>query len=214
VQYSYLQLQAKCPEFLEDTDDLMEIVLAMGFLLMFSVALPAMVGLAFIANFVEDKMIAHRMMYVNKRPRRLVQVGIGVWSTIIRVLSLVGVITNAAIACFVFEDVDLFDSGAVVSPYVGDSIEHRAQMKGTFLATRLLDFVILQNLVIIIRVIIELFINPVPAPIIRAREINIMALDELSGDYGGQLGFRPKKIQDIGIILENESDSESGGESY
>lgn len=177
-QYTYCQLQAKCPDFTEDTDDLTELVLAMGFLMMFSVALPAMVCLAFFANFVETKLIANRMLYVNKRPKRVVQLGIGVWATIIRILSLIGVITNSAIACFVFSDT---------------AIDELPMNK------RLMTFVLLQNLVIVMRVIIELFVNPVSAPITRAREVNQMVLDHLSGDVGGEVPRKPKKIPYIEV---------------
>merc|ERR1719389_613333 len=86
-QYTYLQLQAKCPDFTEDTDDLMEIVLSLGFLVMFSVALPAMVCIAFFANFIQVKLLAFRNVYVTRRPMQVVQLGIGVWSNIIRILA-------------------------------------------------------------------------------------------------------------------------------
>jgi len=190
-EYTYCQLQAKCPDFTEDTDDLMEIVLAMGFLLMFSVALPAMVGLAFFANFIEDKLIANRMVYVNKRPKRVVQLGVGVWAMIIRILALIGVITNAAIACFVYNDTEL---------------DNHPEPQ------RLLEFIILQNLFIVLRVILELFINPVPAAITRCREINAIVLDLLSGDIENNIPPKPKAIPTIEIILDGEND-ESGSDS-
>eukprot|EP00929_Paragymnodinium_shiwhaense_P076601 TRINITY_DN393_c0_g1_i1.p1 TRINITY_DN393_c0_g1~~TRINITY_DN393_c0_g1_i1.p1 ORF type:complete len:760 (+),score=181.13 TRINITY_DN393_c0_g1_i1:92-2281(+) len=161
LQYTYLQLQAKCPVYEEDTDDLMEIVLALGFLIMFSVALPSMVCIAFVANFLELKLLAFRMLYVNKRARRRVQFGIGVWTVIIRILSVIGVLTNGAIACFVYNDTP---------------IQTLPMWK------RMLTFIVLQNIIIVVRVIIEVAISPVTPAIVRAREINDIVLDELTGD--------------------------------
>lgn len=160
-KYTYCELQAKCPPFTEDTDDIMEVVLAMGFLLMFSVALPSMVCLSFVAAYVQRKLIANRMVYVNQRAMRVYQLGIGVWTTIIRVLSLIGVITNLAIACFIYDDTPISEIP---------------------LQRRMVLFIFLQNFVIVVRVIIELFINPVPAAITRAREINEIVIEDLAGD--------------------------------
>jgi len=163
--------------------------------LMFSVVLPAMVGVAIVASFVEGKLIANRMVYVNKRPKRVVQLGIGVWAMIIRILAVIGVITNSAIACFVYNDTALD--------------EHPP-------AQRLLEFIILQNLFIALRILFELFINPVPKAITRCREINAIVLDELSGNVEGRIPPKPKAIPTIEIILDGEDDeshSDSSGSS-
>jgi len=154
----------------------MEIVLSLGFLVMFSVALPAMVCIAFIANFIQVKLLAFRAVYVTRRPVQVVQLGIGVWSVIIRILTVIGVITNSAVAAFVFDD---------------------TWLEEWHLVKRLVIFIFMQNLIIAARVVIELFITPVPPSVVRAREINAVVMDELMGDVVVPYPNKPKKMPSL-----------------
>jgi len=105
TDYSYLQQQAKCPPYLSDTQDFMDLVLALGFVMMFSVALPVMATLSLLSNMVELKFLAYRMMNVQQRSEPRGQEGIGAWSGIIKFVSYVAVIANAGMACFVMHPI-------------------------------------------------------------------------------------------------------------
>lgn len=105
VKYTYLQQQAKCPEYLEDTQDFMDLVLALGFVMMFSVALPVMAFLSLVSNLIELKFLAYRMMNVQQRAEPRGQEGIGAWAGIIRFVSYVAVIANSGMACFVMHPI-------------------------------------------------------------------------------------------------------------
>jgi hypothetical protein len=105
AQYTYLQQQAKCPPYLSDTGDFMDLVLALGFVMMFSVALPVMAFLSLLSNLVELKFLAYRMMNVQQRSEPRGQEGIGAWAGIIKFVSYVAVIANAGMACFVMHPI-------------------------------------------------------------------------------------------------------------
>merc|ERR1711933_119656 len=92
--YSYLELQSKCPQYLDDTDDFMELIFSLAFVMMFSASLPVMAGLAFLCNLLEMKLLAWRMVYVNQRPVPRGQHGIGIWSDIIRIICILSVFCN------------------------------------------------------------------------------------------------------------------------
>merc|ERR1719198_464628 len=80
--YSYLEAQAKCPPYAGDTDDFMELVLSLGFVMMFSVIMPLMALLALLSNLLEMRLLAYRMTNVNQRPAPRGQEGIGAWQSI------------------------------------------------------------------------------------------------------------------------------------
>jgi len=103
--YTYLQQQAKCPPYVGDTQDFMELVLALGFVMMFSVALPVMATLSLVTNLMEMKFLAYRMMNVQQRAEPRGQEGIGAWAGIIKTVSYVAVIANAGMAVFVMHPI-------------------------------------------------------------------------------------------------------------
>eukprot|EP00928_Gymnodinium_smaydae_P080099 TRINITY_DN63883_c0_g1_i1.p1 TRINITY_DN63883_c0_g1~~TRINITY_DN63883_c0_g1_i1.p1 ORF type:complete len:763 (-),score=163.82 TRINITY_DN63883_c0_g1_i1:131-2419(-) len=100
AKYSFLQVEAKSPAHPGDTDDYMELVLSLGFIMMFSVVMPMMAPLALVCNVIEIRLIAYRTSYVNKRPYPRGQEGIGSWSTIIECICSVAVMVNVALAVF------------------------------------------------------------------------------------------------------------------
>jgi len=98
--YTYIQAQGKCPEYPGDTDDFMELILSLGFLMMFSVVLPVMAFLSLLSNLVELRLLGFRMINVSRRAPPTGQEGIGAWASIIKVVSIVGVMVNAGMAVF------------------------------------------------------------------------------------------------------------------
>eukprot|EP00448_Togula_jolla_P001809 CAMPEP_0170607740 /NCGR_PEP_ID=MMETSP0224-20130122/21213_1 /TAXON_ID=285029 /ORGANISM="Togula jolla, Strain CCCM 725" /LENGTH=741 /DNA_ID=CAMNT_0010932921 /DNA_START=60 /DNA_END=2285 /DNA_ORIENTATION=- len=176
VAYTYLQLQAKCPPYLEDTDDLMELVLSLGFVMMFAVALPVMACLAFITNLIEVKILAWRMAHVNQRARPMGQYGIGVWSDIIRILSTAAVVCNAGLAVFSMHPIKDMDT-----------------------KTKLIIFVGLQNSAMVLKFIIESFIPMRPLNLVRIQEINELAVDDIFGDDKKIVQAKSTKKPDLGM---------------
>jgi hypothetical protein len=100
VEYTYLQAQAKCPPYDGDTDDFMELILSLGFVMMFAVELPVMAFLALLSNMVEMRMLAFKMSYVHQRTEPTGQEGIGAWAGIIETISTVAVVINVGMAIF------------------------------------------------------------------------------------------------------------------
>merc|ERR1712187_927595 len=98
--YSYLELQSKCPQYLDDTDDFMELIISLAFVMMFSAALPVMAWLAFVCNILEMKLLAWRMVNVNQRPVPRGQNGIGIWNDIVKAICLLSILCNVALVVF------------------------------------------------------------------------------------------------------------------
>jgi hypothetical protein len=99
-EYTYLQAQAKCAEYAGDIDDFMELVLSLGFVMMFVVVLPVMAPLACLCNLIELRLQAFKMMYVTRRTNPVGQEGIGAWAEIIKIMATMSVIINVALAVF------------------------------------------------------------------------------------------------------------------
>eukprot|EP00928_Gymnodinium_smaydae_P000526 TRINITY_DN101_c1_g1_i1.p1 TRINITY_DN101_c1_g1~~TRINITY_DN101_c1_g1_i1.p1 ORF type:complete len:719 (-),score=117.90 TRINITY_DN101_c1_g1_i1:343-2499(-) len=98
--YTYLQAQAKMADYPGDTDAFMELVLSLGFVLMFSVILPVMAFAAFVSSMLEKQFLAYKLSFVTARPPGVGQEGISSWANIIQVVSYIGVICNVALAVF------------------------------------------------------------------------------------------------------------------
>jgi len=99
-KFTYIQAQAKCADYMGDTDDMMELVLSLGFLMMFAVALPVMATLAWFCNLLELRLQGFKMVYVMRRASPRGQEGIGSWQGIIMIVSKVAVIVNVGMAVF------------------------------------------------------------------------------------------------------------------
>eukprot|EP00746_Dinoflagellata_sp_MGD_P005487 gnl/MRDRNA2_/MRDRNA2_110617_c0_seq1.p1 gnl/MRDRNA2_/MRDRNA2_110617_c0~~gnl/MRDRNA2_/MRDRNA2_110617_c0_seq1.p1 ORF type:complete len:766 (-),score=143.90 gnl/MRDRNA2_/MRDRNA2_110617_c0_seq1:136-2214(-) len=120
--YSYLQAQAKCPKYEGDTDDFMELILSMGFIMMFSVELPVMTAMALCCNLLKLRLLAYRFAYVSQRTEPNGQEGIGAWATIVEVVSVVGVVCNAGLMVFELEPMKSFSGVKKLALFV--AIEH------------------------------------------------------------------------------------------
>jgi hypothetical protein len=121
-RYSYLQAQAKCPNYEGDTDDFMELILSMGFIMMFSVELPVMTVLALVTNLVKVRLLAYRFAYLTQRTEPNGQEGIGAWATIVEIVSVVGVVCNAGLMVFELEPMKSLDGAKKLALFIG--IEH------------------------------------------------------------------------------------------
>jgi len=98
--YSYLEAQAKCSAYGGDTDDFMELILGLGYVTMFSVAMPVMAFLAVLANLLEARLLAYRMVYVFQRTAPEPQEGIGEWKNIMTQIAYGSVVINVGLAIF------------------------------------------------------------------------------------------------------------------
>lgn len=108
--YSLLQFQAKCQEqarygydswggsFVEDY-----LELAIGFALFtcFGILLPLLSVFALLANLVEYRLLAFRMLHVTSRPMPLSADGIGHWQAVFGVITYIAVMCNVGLAVFV-----------------------------------------------------------------------------------------------------------------
>lgn len=98
--YTYLQVQAKLEQYGDDTYDFMQLILLLGFVLMFAIALPHMAAAAFFLLMVEKQILAYKVMEVTQRNVPATQEGIGAWSQILQVITAMGVVSNVGIAVF------------------------------------------------------------------------------------------------------------------
>merc|ERR1711968_365203 len=78
----------------------MELILSLGFVMMFSVVLPIMTLLALLSNMLEIRLLAYRMANVLRRAEPKGQEGVGAWSSIVQVISTFAVVCNVGLACF------------------------------------------------------------------------------------------------------------------
>lgn len=158
--YSYLELQSKCPQYLNDTDDFMELIFSLAFVMMFSAALPVMAWLAFACNVVEMKILAWRMVYVNQRSVPTGQHGIGIWSDIIKAICVLSILCNVGLVVFAMHPVqDL----------------HRT--------TKLMLFIIAQNVAMAFKQAIQFCYRDRGVNLLRIDEVNEEVVDSL---FGGQ----------------------------
>merc|ERR1719399_2176120 len=86
--YSYIEAQAKCPKYEGDTNDFMELILSMGFIMMFSVELPVMTFVVLFCNLLELRLFAYRFAFVSQRAEPNGQEGIGAWADIVEAVSV------------------------------------------------------------------------------------------------------------------------------
>lgn len=98
--YSFLQVQAKLAPYIGFEDDFMDLIMALGFVMMFSVTLPFMAFLALVCNFLILRLLAFRTANVQQRPVPRGSEGIGAWQDFVQWMSFCGVVGNIALAVF------------------------------------------------------------------------------------------------------------------
>eukprot|EP00929_Paragymnodinium_shiwhaense_P048421 TRINITY_DN24484_c0_g1_i2.p1 TRINITY_DN24484_c0_g1~~TRINITY_DN24484_c0_g1_i2.p1 ORF type:complete len:528 (+),score=124.84 TRINITY_DN24484_c0_g1_i2:306-1889(+) len=101
-RYTYLDFQSKCVEFGNDTEDIIELIMCLGFVMMFSVVLPIMSFIALTYNLIVIRLFLWRLCFVNRRPMpNLVPDGLGIWNEVMDVLLNLAVVSNGTLAVFV-----------------------------------------------------------------------------------------------------------------
>jgi len=105
--YSYLEVQAKSPEYSDNLqmDDWTQSVIGFAFLACFNVVLPAIAPIALIASLVRQRCLAHRNVSILRRPVPNSAKGIGTWRTLCEIISVIAVVVNTAFAVFAMEPV-------------------------------------------------------------------------------------------------------------
>merc|ERR1712014_239011 len=150
--------------YLDDTDDFMELIFSLAFVMMFSAALPVMAWLAFVCNVVEMKLLAWRMVYVNQRPVPLGQHGIGIWSDITKAICILSIITNVGLVVFAMHPVEDLDR-----------------------TTKLMIFIIAQNVAMGFKHLIQCCYNDRGVNLVRIDEVNEQIIDTLLGGQDEQI---------------------------
>merc|ERR1712048_212876 len=181
--YSYLEFQSKCPQYLNDTDDFMELIFSLAFVMMFSASLPVMAGLAFLCNLLEMKLLAWRMVYVNQRPVPRGQHGIGIWSDIIRLICILSVFCNVALVVFAMRP-----------------------LESCGLTVKLVIFIIAQNVALAFKQLIQVCYNDRGVNLVRIDEVNEQIVDNLLGGQNEGINLRKTLIPKLSGLM-----SASGG---
>merc|ERR1712048_615323 len=180
--YSYLEFQSKCPQYLNDTDDFMELIFSLAFVMMFSAALPVMAWLAFMCNVVEMKLLAWRMVYVNQRPVPRGQHGVGIWSDIIRLICILSVFCNVALVVFAMRP-----------------------LESCGLTTKLMIFIIAQNVALFFKQGIQYFYSDRGVNLLRIDEVNEEVVDSILGGQDEKVIVRKATVpKSIGVMRAQE----------
>lgn len=176
--YSYLELQSKCPQYLDDTGDFMELIMSLAFVMMFSAALPVMAWLACVCNVFEMKLLAWRMVYVNQRPVPLGQHGIGIWSEIIKAICFLSIQCNVGLVVFAMKPVEDFDR-----------------------TTKLVIFIIAQNVAMAFKQLIQFCYQDRGVNLVRIDEVNEQIVERLLGGQDDEIRLRRTAVPNsIGLM--------------
>jgi hypothetical protein len=153
----------------DDTDDFMELIFSLAFVMMFSAALPVMAWLAFLCNVAEMKLLAWRMVYVNQRPVPLGQHGIGIWGDIIKVICVLAIFCNVGLVVFSMRPVEDFGR-----------------------TTKLVIFIVAQNVALAFKQLIQFCYNDRGVNLVRIDEVNEEIIDSLIGGQEDERIIVPK----------------------
>lgn len=123
-------------------DDYLEMVLQFGYSTMFVVAFPFAPLLAFINNYVEIRLDAHRLLKETRRPRPLHVNSIGYWYQVLQSMSAIAICTNAGVVIFTGE---YFTSASN--------------------AARVWYFTLFVSAMFFFKYVLEVCINDMPAPV-------------------------------------------------
>ena len=87
-------------------EDYCALVIQFGYVSFFSVAFPLAPLCALLANILEIRAGAYKLLHVFRRPLAVRSTGIGVWLTVLQVMSIVAVLTNCALIGFTSQQVN------------------------------------------------------------------------------------------------------------
>jgi len=181
--FTYLQVQNKCSKYPGDTDDFMNLVVCMGFVMMFAVALPCMATISFMCNLVELRMQAFKMIHFYRRVDPKGQEGIGAWLQIMWILSKFGVIVNVGMAVFSMRPL-------------------RAQP----LPAKLLQFIIAEHFLFMSTWIIQTQIDAQGITERAIQEIDEDVLDDILGDVDARVEVEPTDALDLPLVITGDVD--------
>lgn len=159
-KFTYLELQAKVPEYgeAEQIQDYMQLVLSFGFIAMFGVTCPSMSILCFFVTFPIKRLLAYKISYAHQRVIPRVEEGIGAWRSIMNFIAYIGVTCTCYIVIFVF------------------SIEHMD------FASKLLVFILSERALMGLKWVMETFMGTKTVAQLRAEEHNEKVLDKVLND--------------------------------
>jgi hypothetical protein len=87
-------------EAYEEFDDYIEMIIQLGYICLFASAYPLAPFVAMIANFIEIRLDTFKITHVHRRPTSVRVPGIGVWSSLMKVIVWMSAITNCMIFSF------------------------------------------------------------------------------------------------------------------
>ena len=87
-------------------EDYCALVIQFGYVSFFTVAFPLAPLCALLTNIVEIRAGAYKLLHVFRRPLAVRATGIGVWLTVLQVMSITAVLTNCALIGFTSQQVD------------------------------------------------------------------------------------------------------------
>jgi hypothetical protein len=105
-------------------DDMNEMAIQYGFIVMFSLSFPAACLLAFINNVIEVRSDANKLCRMTQRPWPQGAAGLGIWNTIFPSLTVLSIVTNALLLLYTSKFGDHIDDDYKVLVFV--AIEHGA----------------------------------------------------------------------------------------
>mmetsp|Transcript_31572 Transcript_31572/g.41722 ORF Transcript_31572/g.41722 Transcript_31572/m.41722 type:complete len:714 (-) Transcript_31572:684-2825(-) len=143
--------QAENEFYKEEYDEIMgtlldyaEIAIQFGFMTLFVSAMPFTPLFGLINNWVEIRSDGWKLLQVMQRPQPVPAQDIGTWMVIFQLMTILAVISNCALICFVMENV--FDEDIMLS-------------------TRLWIFVIFQYFLFMVMFLAQLLVRDVPADV-------------------------------------------------
>lgn len=94
---STVEAQAKLDPYESPLDDYLEMVIQYGYVVLFCAAFPLITVLALIEISIEIRVDALKLCKLTRRPFPSGTEDIGIWKTVLQLISFFGIITNAAI---------------------------------------------------------------------------------------------------------------------
>lgn len=100
-QMSEEEAQALMPDYPGVIDDYAEMIIQLGYVNLFAAAFPLTATLALINNLAEIRIDAYKLLMLTKRPPYKCAQDIGMWQSMMEVLSTCSILTNCALVGFV-----------------------------------------------------------------------------------------------------------------
>mmetsp|Transcript_245 Transcript_245/g.266 ORF Transcript_245/g.266 Transcript_245/m.266 type:complete len:770 (-) Transcript_245:224-2533(-) len=107
------EANAKLEPYEGTLEDYLELVIQFGFVILFCSAFPLTPLFALLNNIYEIRIDAFKLCWLSQRPIPLRAEDIGTWSGIVKVMSILGVVTNLALIVFTANIVNLDVNGSV-----------------------------------------------------------------------------------------------------